>query len=199
MFTLFAVLSSVSIGLRYVLPVFPLLHVLVSRLVRDGGDMRGWAKAGLVVLVAWQMLGTMRIHPHYLAHFNELVGGPRNGYKYLADSNLDWGQDLKGLKRYMDEHGIDRIRLAYFGAGDADYYGIDYDYLPSVGLHPPPGSKWWFETTAADLPPLDLSKGPTAISATLVAGIFLDGYYAWLREVPPSDQVGYSILIYEPQ
>lgn len=39
------------------------------------------------------------VYPHYLAYFNELAGGPRNGYQSLVDSNLDWGQDLKELRR----------------------------------------------------------------------------------------------------
>lgn len=48
----------------------------------------------------WYIAGAIKIHPHYLAYFNELAEGPNNGYKYLVDSNMDWGQDLKGLKEY---------------------------------------------------------------------------------------------------
>ena len=42
------------------------------------------------------------VAPHYLAYFNELAGGPANGFKELVDSNLDWGQDLKNLKLWLD-------------------------------------------------------------------------------------------------
>jgi len=42
---------------------------------------------------------TALVYPHYLAFFNQSIGGPHNGYKWLADSNIDWGQDLKLLKK----------------------------------------------------------------------------------------------------
>ena len=40
-------------------------------------------------LAIWYIGTSLYIHPHYLAYFNELAGGPDNGYKYLVDSNLD--------------------------------------------------------------------------------------------------------------
>jgi hypothetical protein len=119
-----------------------------------------------------------------------------------VDSNLDWGQDLKGLKEYMDKHGIERIKLGYFGSADADYYGIDYDYLPSVGLTPKQaGEKWWYELSPDNPATMQPQTGLIAVSATMLqssywmAPIFRDAY-AWLREHEPIDQVGYSILIY---
>jgi len=195
---LFVYLKSVSIGLRYVLPMYPFLHVWASGVLRDQVDLKRWAVIGLSVLAGWYAIGTLRIYPHYLAYFNEFIGGPRQGYHYLADSYLDWGQDLKLLKKYLDEKGIDRVRLAYFGGADPDYYGINYDYLPSVGPKPPPGQKWWYETRTEELPPFEVSGGPIAISASLLAGIFLPGYYSELWKLEPVDQVGYSILIYRP-
>lgn len=199
--TLFSVLKGISIGLRYMLPVYPLLHVLASRVLREGvGPLRARARVALALLGAWYVGGTLWIHPHYLAYFNELIGGPRNGYRWLADSNLDWGQDLRGLARYLEERGIERIRLAYFGSADASYYGIRYDYLPSVGLAPTePGERWWYERKPDEpLPPLELSGGPIAVSATLLAGVFYPGYYAPLRSLEPIAQIGYSILVYDP-
>jgi hypothetical protein len=196
----FSYLKQINVGLRYVLPIFPFLHVLASRALREGADRKPIMRGAMALLATWYLVGGLRIYPDYLAYFNEFVGGPRNGYRYLADSNLDWGQDLKGLKEYLDERGIDRIRLAYFGSADADYYGIDYDYLPSVGLAPrSPGQSWWYETDPERLPALDLAGGPIAISASLLAGIFYPGYYAELRDLEPADQVGYSILIFDPR
>lgn len=46
-------------------------------------------------------------YPRTLTFFNEFVGGSRNGFKYLTDSNLDWGQHLKLLKRWMTRNGVD--------------------------------------------------------------------------------------------
>ncbi|MCA8955170.1 MAG: glycosyltransferase family 39 protein [Planctomycetes bacterium] len=202
---LFSYLRSVCIGLRYILPVFPCLFVLIGGLARDGGPLDGTlptvrlrvARAGLGLLLAGYAAGAAWVHPHYLAHFNPLVGGPSQGYRYLADSFLDWGQDLPGLRDYMLRNGLKRIRLAYFGSADARHYGIDYEYLPSVGLAPRDGGRWWYESSEP-LPPLDLSRGPIAVSATLLAGVFLPGYYAPLRKRTPAAQIGYTILIYQP-
>ena len=70
------------------------------------------------------------VYPHYLAFFNQFVGGPRHGHEYLVDSNIDWGQDLKGLKQWMDQHDVHHINLSYFGTADPAYYKIDCTYLP---------------------------------------------------------------------
>ena len=53
----------------------------------------------------------LRVHPNYLAYFNEAAGGPAQGWRWLVDSNVDWGQELPGLKRYMDTNGIARVTL----------------------------------------------------------------------------------------
>jgi hypothetical protein len=52
----------------------------------------------LAVLLAGSIAESLAAWPNYLAFFNQLVGGSRNGYQYLADSSLDWGQALPGLR-----------------------------------------------------------------------------------------------------
>jgi 4-amino-4-deoxy-L-arabinose transferase-like glycosyltransferase len=81
-----------QIGLRYFLPALPFLLVFAGRVAawRPPG---WWWRAGVVALAAWTAASSWSVHPYYLPFFNELVGGPRNGYHWLADSNLDWGQD----------------------------------------------------------------------------------------------------------
>ena len=193
---LFSYLRNVAVGLRYVLPIYPFLHVFAARFIERRPAPLTAMAGGLAL--CWYVYAALAIHPHYLSHFNELVGGPEHGYEYLADSHLDWGQDLKALKAYLDAEQIDRIRLAYFGSGDARYYGIDYEYLPSVGLNPKDGGHWWYEADTAELPAFDPAGGPIAISATLLAGVFYPGYYAALRDLQPIAQVGHSILIFDP-
>jgi len=148
-------------------------------------------------------MGSLSNYPHYLAYCNEFIGGPENGYKYLSDSNIDWGQDLKGLEKYMAEKDIDKIKLGYFGSADADYYDINYEYLPSVGLAPKrPGQYWWYEIDKNHRYDPGPQKGHVAISATLLASpgwmkpLFHETY-KWLREHDPIDQIGHSILIYK--
>jgi hypothetical protein len=200
---IFVVFSSTIVGLRYILPVYPFLFLLISSLLSSRYRLPR-AVVGLVAVLSFlYVLGTVRIYPDYLAYFNELIGGPKNGYNYLVDSSLDWGQDLKKLKEYMDEQEVDNIKLAYFGSADANYYGINYEYLPSVGLTPTdPGQSWWYEIDPENNTYLEPQDGTYAVSATILASpgwmnpLFAESY-AWLKNYEPVDQVGRSILIYE--
>src|SRR5262245_46603287 len=121
----------INIGHRHLLPVYPFVLVAAGRAcgyVISRGPVAARVVAG--ALLAWYAAGTLRVHPHYLAYFNELAGGPENGYKYLVDSSLDWGQDLKGLKLFLDRAAIPSIKLSYFGTADPQYYGIPGELLP---------------------------------------------------------------------
>ncbi len=179
-FFLATLFSFLSIGYRHILPVLPFLFVIVSKVVT--WDSRRWVRGALVVLCLWYAVGSLRIYPHYLAYFNEIAGGPDRGYEYLVDSNLDWGQDLKNLKRYMDESGLDEIYLAYFGSAHPSYYDIHALALPAEK-------------------PVDLEvRSPVvyAISATYLQGGYLGDSeaFSWLRRYEPFAKVGYSIFLY---
>lgn len=180
---------SLNIGHRHLLPMLPFVAIAGARaavaLWRRGGRV---ARAATVLLLAWYGLSVIRIHPHYLAYFHELIG-PENGHRYLVDSNLDWGQDLPGLKAYMDLHGIPSLKLSYFGTAEPRYYGIRCERLP--GYPPPP------ETIKA-VDPGDL----VAVSATNLQGVYLtddpdaERLMRRLRRQQPIASIGYSILIY---
>jgi hypothetical protein len=175
----------VKIGLRHVLPVFPFIFVFTARFFKLALERR--LLSGLAfLLVIWYLVSSIRIYPHYLAYFNEYVGGPTNGYKYLVDSNLDWGQDLKGLKEYMERRGIEEVNLAYFGTAAPEYYGISYEPISDQDLTALREGK--------------STKGVFAISATFLQGLYLPDNrdrYKWLRDRTPTAQIGYSIFVYE--
>jgi hypothetical protein len=200
---LFMLLNNLGTILRYVLPIYPFAFVLIGRLATEELPYRPAIRAAGSALVLWYLAGTLSVFPHYLAYFNELIGGPANGYKYLAESNLDWGQDLKGLKTYMTENGIDRIALGYFGSADADYYGIDYDYLPSVGLKPKrAGQRWWYEIDPDRIGDEPRPTGRIAVSVTLIQGArwlgrLFEPTYGWLRDYEPIETIGHTIHIYD--
>jgi len=176
-----------SIGLRYVLPIYPFLFVLASETARALASKNRWTVGLLGGLVAWYLGASCWIHPYYLAYFNEFVGGPRNGYKYLVDSNLDWGQDLKGLGRYMERHAISKISLSYFGTDSPKRYGIAYTWLPSFVLEDPTPGRF-------ELAP----GGWLAVSATNLQGVYLDDkdFFAPLKNRIPEATIGYSIFVY---
>ncbi|HVT61454.1 MAG TPA: glycosyltransferase family 39 protein [Thermoanaerobaculia bacterium] len=93
----FSLLFKLQIGLRFILPVFPFLFVFAARVAAP--EVRGrlagsrWKTVLAVLPLLWLAASSLSIHPHYLAYFNELAGGPANGWRWLIDSNLDWGQD----------------------------------------------------------------------------------------------------------
>ncbi|HEY3176138.1 MAG TPA: glycosyltransferase family 39 protein [Candidatus Polarisedimenticolia bacterium] len=166
-------LTSAQIGLRYVLPVLPLLCLAGGWLLAEIWRLGRFAgRAVGIALLLWHAWSALAIHPYHLAYFNEAAGGPDRGYLHLVDSNLDWGQDLPGLREFMKERGLSRINLYYFGTADPDYYGIERAVPPEPGYY--------------------------AVSATHLMGVYLPqrDYLAPFRSMRPETTIGHSILIY---
>jgi hypothetical protein len=189
-FTASLMAQRLNLGHRYLLPAYPFLFTAAGAAAWTiGGGASSRARRLLLGgLLAWYAAGTLLLHPHYLAYFNEAAGGPRHGYRHLVDSNLDWGQDLKGLKAWLDRHPGATVKLSYFGMADPEYYGIHAPRLPGF---PPPMQ------TATEVLPGDL----VAVSATNLQAVRLhEGRRLMrrLRESQPIDHVGYSILIFQP-
>lgn len=145
-------------------------------------------EGAVVLLVAWNVVSVVRVHPHYVAYFNEAAGGPRGGIQHLADSNLDWGQGLVALREWMDEHARrQKIRLAWFGMMDPERVGIDYEWLD----------------------PADPQPGLQAVSATVLVGFpkvaetdhgtmeWEEDAFRAYRELEPIATPGYSIYVFD--
>jgi hypothetical protein len=90
-----------QIGLRFILPIYPLLFVFIGKVAADP-DKR--LKRASVLLLGAHALSSLSYHPHYLSYFNELIGARKNSYRYLADSNIDWNQNDRYLRSYLDAH-----------------------------------------------------------------------------------------------
>jgi len=186
-----SLVSNLNIGVRHLLPVFPFTILLVA------GATTNLLKAPFLklkyillgILLFWQTVSVLSIYPHFLAYFNEIVGGPDYGYIYTVDSNLDWGQDLRRLKKWVDENEIDKIYVDYFGGGDVKYY-LEEKYAP-----------WWGTKKAEEFP-----KGNyLAVSVSLLQGGRAKpapdfdqpcDYYNWLNQYKIVAKIGYSIFIY---
>jgi hypothetical protein len=90
-----------TIFLRYILPMYPFIFVYIGRLAYPTFTrLRSVYYAAIGVGMCWYLAGCIQIYPHYLAYFNELIGGPKNGYLYLVDCHLDWGQNFILLEEY---------------------------------------------------------------------------------------------------
>jgi 4-amino-4-deoxy-L-arabinose transferase-like glycosyltransferase len=179
--TLFAVYwlasltSHLNIGHRHLLPIYPVLFIGAGALGVWMTSRRWTHVTAVIVLLGWQVIESVRIAPHYLAYFNQLAGGPENGWRHLVDSSLDWGQDLPGLKSWLTMHGSDEpVFLSYFGAGEPDYYGINVTRMPFLDLFSKPNP--WYEPKA----------GWYCISATLLQQVYSpfksDWQLAWEKE-----------------
>jgi hypothetical protein len=170
--------SHVNLGVRYLLPVYPFLFILLAALVMQKPKV--WLIAAVVAI---QFFETVRIYPDYLAFFNTVSGGPGNGPRYLADSNIDWGQDVKKLRKYLESTAPkEKVCFSYFGTASLPYYFVPYDYLPET----------------KDVEARKNVDCIAAISVTQLYDVYTaPGTFRWLREKTPIAKVGYSIYVYD--
>ena len=180
--------SHINIGVRHLLPAFPIMFILVAKqmvafiewlALTGGARVRTFACIGVGVLLAWQALTVVRVHPSYMAYFNELAGGPENGWKYLNDSNLDWGQDVKRLAQFIEAQGATELHADYFGPVVPQYY-FPGKYKGSVGCGAPP-------------------KGWVAVSAMLYPGAPWNVACDYRRHLPIETaraKIGHSIFVF---
>jgi 4-amino-4-deoxy-L-arabinose transferase-like glycosyltransferase len=134
LYLLIATGTGLNIGARHILPMYPFLAVLIggAALALAHRDRRWAYVVGL--LLAWHAVSSARAYPNYLAYSNEFWGGPANTYKYLTDSNTDWGQQLKAVKKYLDNRGVKDCWFAYFVEPSIHFsaYGIPCKPLPTA-------------------------------------------------------------------
>jgi Dolichyl-phosphate-mannose-protein mannosyltransferase len=134
LYLLIATGTGLNIGARHILPMYPFLAVLIggAALALARRDRRWAYVVGL--LLAWHAVSSARAYPNYLAYSNEFWGGPANTYKYLTDSNTDWGQQLKAVKKYLDNRGVKDCWFAYFVEPSIHFsaYGIPCKPLPTA-------------------------------------------------------------------
>ena len=160
-----------QVGVRHILQIYPLIFVLIGSLnIMRLKDLLKYAV--LAVLIILQIVSLASVLPYPISYFNELAGGPDNGYNILRDSNLDWGQGLKALKVYMEKNGTGKIKLFYFGTADPEYYNIPYEGMSESDFNYP-------------------ARGVYAISAQ-----YLDAV-AWTKRYAPAAKIAHSIFIYE--
>ena len=190
LYSYISVTGNLNIGFRHLFPILPFVYILTAKTIADfcrkikDGFFRTAFFSTIFLLSLFLIGQTIAAYPAYMSYFNETVGGPKNGYQLVTDSNADWGQDLKRLKSFLGEHPeIEKIRVDYFGGADIKYY-IEDKYI------------MWYDTKRP------LEAGWYAISTNFLQGSIYnknnpDGVtYRWTRKIKPAYQVGTSILIY---
>lgn len=197
--------SSLQIGLRHILPVYPFIFVLCggilkSPIIVDCGSIKSFLNGKfkkisrlfiIVVLIIWQAIASIKSHPDYLSYFNETIGGSKNGWKYFLDSNYDWGQNLKGLKKFIQEEGVSDVVLSYYGSSLPNYLEHDFQDLFSFGI-------WGDKKHVNSEHP---RKEILAISVTNLQGVYLSkigvNTFFWLKNKKPIKIIGNTIFVYD--
>ncbi len=183
-----ALTAKVQIGYRHIMPVMPFLAVLAGlALSRLPGKKGTWLASGLLLLNAASVL---RVNPYYLSYFNEAAGGPSSGYRLLTDSNLDWGQDVPALARYLASRGNPPLIFSYFGVARPESRGIGYVPLGVV-------SNVELKGTGAQV--CSMKEVLLAVSVTnLQSTYYADkSTYDWLKDRKPLFDAGNSIFLYD--
>jgi hypothetical protein len=139
-----------------------------------GGKGLGWTLAVSAALLC--VVGqSIAARPNYLAFFNE-----RDGYRYVVDSNNDWGQELPALRKYLEAHGVGK-NAAKNGAGTPAYYAYFGAVAPQV--YGVPGTELGSYTNARRPPvPFPLGPGIYCVSATILQGVGSSGLGPWDKE-----------------
>ncbi len=209
-----SVRSPLNIGIRHLLPTMPFIYILAA------GALKSWIMklhefphrflpslfarikaffkislkfALIILMLVWYAAETLAASPYFLSYFNEIGGGTKNGYKYVTDSNYDWGQDLKRLKEWADKNlpAGRQVAVDYFGGGSPKYY-----------LGENVVENWW----SARGTPKDASIEWLAVSVNTLQGAWAkadpdlnrkpEDEYSWLRGFEPVARAGTSIFIY---
>jgi hypothetical protein len=177
-----------SMHFRYVLPILPFVFIWTSQSICAVlPRSRNWNLA-IAAGLTWSIASSVWAAPHHLSYFNELTGGPLGGHFHLTESNLDWGQDLLYLKRWIDAHPEALpMHVSYLGLFPPKLAGIDFS--PAPGSLPSDSG-----TPAAP----DLRPGWYAISIGYVQGNPYGGahHLEYFRKLKPRAFAGYSIYLY---
>ena len=189
LFLLVTMVQQLSVGYRYLLPMLPFIHIYAAGAFRATAGSSRLQRVAIAVLGAWLVWGLTRVHPNYLAYFNELGGGPENGWRLMTDSNLDWGQSLPALAEAVQELEAEQVFLSYFGQADPRYYGLTISNLPA----------WPPSSPEPEFNPLNPEPGLYAIRTSNLVGVQLyePNALAWFRTREPDEVIDHTIFLYE--
>lgn len=179
--------SGMQLGMRYILPSLPFLMLVAGQAARWINWRQTPWRTVLILVPLVLTPASLRYHPHHLAYFNELAGGPVEGRWHLLDSNLDWGQSLGELQDYLDQKGIQEVGLAYFGTFPPAELGIRYHLPPSRS--PLPG---WYAVS------VNFVQGrPHSVRESNGNIRSVDVYeFVYFQFFRPVARIGYSIDVY---
>lgn len=215
LYALISITGNLNIGFRHLFPILPFAFILTASTIGKFIERKNEQEKKLFsyltsIFFLALAIETAGAYPYYMSYFNQIAGGPKNGYRYVTDSNADWGQDLKRLKTWIEKYNrcpaiegiklgnnptkcmlhekygpIGKIRVNYFGGADVKYYlGDIYE-------------DWWDSKRP-------IAPGWYAISTNYLMGSIHDttkkdsDSYRWIvrNNIKPVAQVGTAIFVY---
>ena len=172
-FFLITVFDKAQAGIRYFLPIYPFIFMACGGVVSYFLSKKIWLlKMACLVLLVWHVFEAALIFPDDLAYFSPIVGGADNGYKYLRDSNIDWGQDLKKLGAFVGKEDYGELVLFLYAPADPAFYGIHFRVIEEDEFLKP-------------------RKAVYAIGAHRIDAV------RWVSQYQPTKIIGHSIFIYD--
>ncbi len=168
--------STLNLGVRYVLPIYPLLALVAgfaaAQLFRGGVAKRALA----VALLGMPLVVCAATRPDYLSYLNVL--GSNRADMFLGAGDFGGNQSLYALRDELKRLRVDRITIGYHGSAD-------------ISRH--------------DLPPFELLERYRPVAGWVVASrkLLLDDLtssppyagYRWLAAYEPVSRAG-GFLIY---
>jgi hypothetical protein len=197
LYTIFVMMSPIDIGIRYYLPAYSFLFILVGALfdsvLRMGKSQRSRLAviSVIVILLGSMCWETIRSYPNYTSYMNQFASA-RPHWWYLSDSNVEWGDEVKELAEYLRARGETRTRaLLLAGYITLGFYGVEY-----VDALSPNESA----------PPRYLALGASFLNGSTVPGYDLNGKrvsetervntFDEFRHRTPEAVIGNSIYVY---
>jgi hypothetical protein len=167
---LFALTSRINIGVRHILPVYTAFAVIAGVGLSDAFlSRRRWMAVAGALLLAWQMAESIRIHPDYVAYTNQLAG--TRPERILADSDLDWGQDMNRLHDFFADKGAKEVAIKVLNFSYSVELGHD---LPKRRAMPADGPAPGWNVWSASSPPR----------------------YGWMDRIPPTLRIGRGTFLW---
>jgi tetratricopeptide (TPR) repeat protein len=194
LYLIVAMSAHMNIGMRHVLPMYAFLTVLeagaATTLARQS---KNWLYV-VIVLLAMQVVTTVKAYPEYIPYANELWGGSKETWHLLSDSNSDWAQQLKATSKYLQQRGVKDCWFVYFGEGviPYQYYGIPCKALPTQDA-------LWMGEKFYDIPAE--VDGPVLISGADLSGFEYGpaelNPYAQFQQLKPSAAIQNGVYVFE--
>ena len=189
--------NKVNIGVRYALLTYPLAVPFLARLFeRRSLRDRVWGPLTLAAL-AWFGWASFSCGNRCLSSFNEVGGGPSKGWLYLADSNVDWGQDFDALAATLGRLKIREVTTDISSERRLDLPGVYAVANPSRVYQVPaitPPTRRLFDADGGYAP---VYTRYVAVSVSRLLGLYSQNDMSWLRSRKLVARVGDSIFLFD--